>query len=101
MVMRKCSLAEKRQAVGMSQGGLSNRGMIAQMGTHHFLMDHFMQRLQSTGIVDERARSGKPLKTTHREDRIISRVIWYIDPWYILIPLSIFRHCSLNLLVVI
>ena len=73
MVMRKCSLAEKRQAVGMSHAGLSNRGMIGQMGTHHYLMDSLMQRLQSTGIVDERARSGRPLKTTPREDRITSR----------------------------
>ena len=68
----------------MSQAGLSNRGMIGQMGTHHYLMDRLMQQLQSTGTVDERARSGRPLKTTPREDSPVSYGILtfmvYFDP---------------------
>ena len=32
-----------------------------------------MQRLQATGMVDERPQSGKPRKTTYREDRLIVR----------------------------
>jgi len=32
-----------------------------------------LQRLQATGMVDERPRSGRPHKATHREDRQIAR----------------------------
>jgi len=67
MVMRRFALAEKWQAVGMSQAGFRNSGMVGQIGTHHYLMDRLMQRLQATEIVDERPRSGRPLKTTPRE----------------------------------
>ena len=71
-VFVKFSLAEKRQA-GLSQTGFRNRGMIGQMGVHHYQMDHLMQHLQATGKVDENPRSGMPLNTTPREDRLIAR----------------------------
>jgi hypothetical protein len=52
--MRRFTLAEKWQAVGMAQAGFRNRGMVGQIGAHHYLMDHLIQRLQATRIVDER-----------------------------------------------
>ena len=54
IVMRRFTLAEKWQAVGMAQAGFRNRGMVGQIGAHHYLMDHLIQRLQATRIVDER-----------------------------------------------
>ena len=68
----KFSLAEKRQA-GLSQTGFSNRGMLGQMGVHHYHMEHLMQHLQATGTVDERLRSGKLIKATPSEDILIAR----------------------------
>ena len=43
------------------------------MVVHHFVIDRLMQRLQATGIVDERPRSDRPHKTKRRDDRLISR----------------------------
>jgi IS30 family transposase len=53
MVRRKLTLAERPQAVGMSQAGFSNRRVAGQMGVHHSVFDCLMQRLQVTGMVDE------------------------------------------------
>ena len=70
VVRRKLTLAERWQAVDMSQASFCNRGVTGQMGVHY--SDRFMQRLQTTGVV-ERPRSGRPRKTTHTEDRLIAR----------------------------
>jgi len=43
------------------------------MWVHHSVIDRIMQRLVSTGMVDERPRSGRPLKSTPREDRLTAR----------------------------
>ena len=42
MAMRKLTLAERWQAVGISQAGLSNRRVAGQMGLHHSVFDHRM-----------------------------------------------------------
>ena len=51
----------------MAQAGFRNRGMVEQIRAHHYLMDHLIQRLQATGIVDERQRSGRPRRATPSE----------------------------------
>ena len=43
------------------------------MGLHHSVIDRLMQRLESTGMVDEHKRSDMPRKTTPREDKLIVR----------------------------
>jgi len=73
MVGRKLTLAEKWQAVGMSQTGFSNRKVTEQMGVHHSVIDRLMHLLPVIEIVDERPRSGRPRKNTPREDRLIVR----------------------------
>jgi transposase len=40
---------------------------------HYFVIGRLMQRLQATGMVDECPRSGKPRKSTPREDTLIAR----------------------------
>ena len=57
----------------MSQTSFSNGSVTEQMGVHHSVIDCLMQRLQATGMVDEHPRSGRPRKTTPREDTIIVR----------------------------
>ena len=42
MAMRKLTLAERWQAVGISQAGLSNRRVAGQMGLHHSVFDRRM-----------------------------------------------------------
>ena len=42
------------------------------MGIHHSVTDGLMKRLQANGMVDEGPRSGRHLKTTHREERLIA-----------------------------
>ena len=73
MVRRKLSIAERWQAVGMSQTGLSNRRVAQRVGVHRSVIDRLMHRFQVTGTVDDRSRSGRPRKTTPREDRLIAR----------------------------
>jgi len=56
----------------MSQASFSNRGMAGQMGVHHSVIDRLMQRLEATGMVDERPRYSRRRKTAPIEDRLIS-----------------------------
>jgi IS30 family transposase len=63
MVRRKLTFAERLQYVEMSKAEFSNRKVAGKMEVHQFAIDRLMQRLQSTGIVDDRPRCGKPRKT--------------------------------------
>ena len=47
--------------------------MEGQIWVHHSVIDRLMQHLISTGMVDERPRSDRPLKSTPREDRLTGR----------------------------
>jgi len=60
-------------AATVFETGFSNRRVSGQMVVHHFVIGRLMQRLQATGIVDERPRSGRSHKTKRRDDRLISR----------------------------
>ena len=53
--------------------GFSNRSMAGQLGVHHSVIDRLVQCLQATEMVDERPRSDRPRKCTHREDMLIAR----------------------------
>jgi len=66
MVRRKITLAERWQAVGMSQASFNNRGMAGKI-------DRLMQRLEATGMVDERPRYSRRRKTAPIEDKLIAR----------------------------
>jgi IS30 family transposase len=63
MVRRKLTFAERLQYVEMSKAEFSNGKVAGKMEVHHSAIDRLMQRLQSTEIVDDRPRSGKPRKT--------------------------------------
>ena len=50
---------QKLEHVGIIYAGFSNRQVAWQIGVYHYVIDRLMQRLQVTGIVDERPRSDK------------------------------------------
>jgi hypothetical protein len=63
------TIAERWQAVGMSQACFSSRRVVGKMGVHHSEIYHLMQCLpQATGMVDEHLRSCRPRKAIPRED---------------------------------
>jgi len=41
------------------------------MGVHKSVIDRLMQRFQAAGMIDESSRSGRPRKSTPRENRVI------------------------------
>lgn len=73
MPRRKLTIAERWQAIGMLNSGLSRRQIAGNFGVHHSIICRLVTRFQQTGSVDERPRSGRPKKTTAREDRYLAR----------------------------
>ena len=74
MVRRKLSDAEKWQAVGMVRAGMTQRQVAERHNVSHSVISRLMSRLNETGSVDERQRSGRPHKTTERENRLLMRL---------------------------
>lgn len=74
MVRRKLSDAERWQAVGMVRGGLSYRQTAERFNVSHSVIVRLLQRVGETGDVKERHRTGRPVKTTPREDRLLKRL---------------------------
>ena len=73
MVQRKLTIPERWQAVGMHNGGFSHRRVADHFRINHSIIVRLMQRFRQTGNVTDRPRTGRPRKTTPREDRLISR----------------------------
>jgi transposase len=72
MVRRTLTLVEKLQAVGTAHAGFRNRRVTVQIRVHHSVIYRLVERLQEAVMVDWRPRSGRPLKTTPRKDRLIA-----------------------------
>lgn len=73
MVRQKMSIVERWQAVGMNSAGLSNRRIAANFGVNNSVISRLLARHRHTGTVEDRPRSGRPRKTTPREDRYLNR----------------------------
>lgn len=74
MVRRKLADAERWQAVGMIRAGMTQRQVSDRFNVSHSVISRLMRRYNETGIVGERPRSGRPKKTTEREDRLLRRL---------------------------
>jgi len=74
MAHQKQSDAKRWQAVGMVRGGMSYRQTAERFNISHSVIVRLKQRVNQTGSVKERQRTGKPLKTTPREDRLLKRL---------------------------
>ena len=56
----------------MVRGGMSYRQIAEGFNVNHSVIVRLKQRVKQTGSVNERQRTGKPLKTTLRENRLCS-----------------------------
>ena len=64
MVRRKLSIAERWQAIGMKNAGMSNRQIAANFGVNNSVISRLVARHRQTGSIEDRPRSGRPRKTT-------------------------------------
>lgn len=74
MPRRKLSEAEKWQIVGMRNSGQSLRQIAQHFGIHFSIVSRLLKRHRDDGTIQERPRSGRPPKTSEREDRALVRV---------------------------
>lgn len=62
------------QIVGMIRAGYTQRNVARQFNVSHTVVGRIWQRYLDTGSVVERPRSGRPRKTTDRQDRYIINI---------------------------
>jgi transposase len=74
MSHRKLLDAERWQAVGMVRGGMSYIKTAERFNVSHSVIVRLKQCVNQTGSVKERQRTGKPLKTTTKENGLIKRL---------------------------
>ena len=72
MVRRPLTIPERRQCVGMHNGGFSHRRVADHFRVNYSIIVRLMQPFRQTGNVTDRPRAGRPRKTTPRENRLIS-----------------------------
>ena len=65
---------EAAQAVGMLQAGQVQRAVAGQFNVSQSVISRLWNGFQHTGNVAERPRSGRPRKTTMRQDRYLSNM---------------------------
>ncbi|KAK7093882.1 hypothetical protein V1264_007565 [Littorina saxatilis] len=70
---RKVTTFNKARAIAWLQDGVSKREVGRRLGVSHYVVVRLHQKFQATNSVLERPRSGRPKKTTQREDRFIRR----------------------------
>jgi IS30 family transposase len=73
MTRRKLTIAERWQAIGISNTGMSSRNIAVQFNVNHTVIGRLIQRYHQTGTVNDRPRSGRPRLTFPREDRLLTR----------------------------
>jgi transposase len=71
MTGRKLSDVERWQAAGMVIGGMPYRHTTERFNVSHSIIVRLKQRVNQTGNVKERQRTGQLLQTTPREDFVI------------------------------
>ena len=72
MVRRKLSIAERWQAIGIKNAVMINRQIAANFGLNNSVISRLVARHRQTGSIEERRRSGRPRKTTPREDLFLA-----------------------------
>jgi len=66
------TLEERQRAVGMLHAGMTAKGVARHFNRHESTISRLRNCLRETGRVNDRPRSGRPRKTTPREDRHIT-----------------------------
>ena len=62
---------ERQRAIGMLTAGCSQRDVAQEFNVHPSTICRLLNRFRTTGNVSDRQRSGRPRKTTVRQDRFI------------------------------
>ena len=75
MARRKLFDGERWQTVGMIRGGISYRHTAERFNVTHSVIGRLEQRVNQTGSVKERQRTGRPMKMTPREDRFHTDIL--------------------------
>ena len=63
---------QRERAIGMLTTGMSARDVARHFQCHESTISRLLNRFQQTGHVPDRSRSGRPRKTTPREDRFLT-----------------------------
>ena len=63
---------QRERAIGMLIAGMSARYVARHFQRYESTISRLLNRFQQTGIVTDRPRSGRPRKTTPREDRFLT-----------------------------
>ena len=63
---------QRERAIGMLTAGMSARDVALHFQRHESTISQLLNRFQQTGNVADRFRSGRPRKTTPREDRFLT-----------------------------
>jgi transposase len=74
MMRRHLTGNEAAQVVGMLQAGQVQRAVAGHFNVSRRVISRLWNRFQHTGNVAERSRSGRPRKTTVRQDRYLSNM---------------------------
>ena len=75
MARRRLSDATRWQIIGMSNAGLSGREIFRRLGYSQSVICSLLNKFQQTNHVQDRARSGRPRKTSRREDGALLRLV--------------------------
>lgn len=71
MARRMLTEAERWQIIGMKTGGMSPRAIDVAMNVSHFVVIRLVAKFRKTGDTKDRPRSGRPRKTTAKDDRTL------------------------------
>ena len=63
---------QRERTIGMLTSGMSARDVAQHFQRHESTISRLLNRFQQTGNVADRPRSGRPRKTTLREDRFLT-----------------------------
>jgi transposase len=71
---KKLTLEQRLTVIVKAKNGQSNKSIAAEMGINLSTVKRIKQKYHKTGSVKDKARSGRPRKTTPREDRVLIRM---------------------------
>ena len=75
MARRRLSDATRWQIIGMSNAGLSGQEISRHLGYSQSVICRLLNKFQQTNQLQDRARSGRPRKTSRREDGALLRLV--------------------------
>ena len=68
----RMTFEQRERAIGMLTAGISTRDVARHFQRHESTIGRLLNRFQQTRNVVDRPRSGRPRKTTPREDRFLT-----------------------------